>query len=238
MNVEGMTRENVASHLQKFRQQLKRADGWSGPGQVRHHAAACSGAGCRCPEAPPSSCGGAGGGGPACPATERAGAWQLPGCADLPAPVHTGPPDGHTRRAAARCVATPARAAMRACNAAAAAGDSRGRDAAHYTEPVRSAGPGCALHLRRPAAVQACSPGAARLRPCRPCSPASWSPPVCSPPMYSTRSPVYLPPGPCRATRAPWATQPRGPLQPLPAEQRIPERVQRFRFPCLHARAD
>ena len=34
MNVEGMTRENVASHLQKYRQQLKRTESWSSVSQV------------------------------------------------------------------------------------------------------------------------------------------------------------------------------------------------------------
>ena len=34
MNVEGMTRENVASHLQKYRQQLKRSEDLGAAHQV------------------------------------------------------------------------------------------------------------------------------------------------------------------------------------------------------------
>ena len=34
MNVDGMTRENVASHLQKYRQQLRRMEPWGSEPQV------------------------------------------------------------------------------------------------------------------------------------------------------------------------------------------------------------
>ena len=36
MNVEGMTRENVASHLQKYRQYLKRMAGYPANVKVSH----------------------------------------------------------------------------------------------------------------------------------------------------------------------------------------------------------
>ena len=48
MNVDGMTRENVASHLQKYRQQLRRFETWGDDPQVLHtrllHVLSC----CQC----------------------------------------------------------------------------------------------------------------------------------------------------------------------------------------------